>query len=137
MEEILTQLRAALMAHTALPVYFSYDPSPFDQRKTQFLVLGVESMEMQPSFLTDTHLCRGFSMRFRVSLCMPAETDMAAVYTAFHSEVLEGMLIAGAEMQEIRSGTPAEIRQLRRMVLHGTFSLSGVLKTTREEVSAQ
>ena len=85
MEEILTQLRAALMAHTALPVYFSYDPSPFDQRKTQFLVLGVESMEMQPSFLTDTHLCRGFSMRFRVSLCMPAETDMAAVYTAFHS----------------------------------------------------
>ena len=54
MEEILTQLRAALMAHTALPVYFSYDPSPFDQRKTQFLVLGVESMEMQPSFLTDT-----------------------------------------------------------------------------------
>ena len=125
------------MAHTALPVYFSYDPSPFDQRKTQFLVLGVESMEMQPSFLTDTHLCRGFSMRFRVSLCMPAETDMAAVYTAFHSEVLEGMLIAGAEMQEIRSGTPAEIRQLRRMVLHGTFSLSGVLKTTREEISAQ
>ena len=129
MEEILTQLRAALMAHTALPVYFSYDPSPFDQRKTQFLVLGVESMEMQPSFLTDTHLCRGFSMRFRVSLCMPAETDMAAVYTAFHSEVLEGMLTAGAEMQEIR--------QLRRMVLHGTFSLSGVLKTTREEASAQ
>lgn len=102
MEEILTQLRAALMAHTALPVYFSYDPSPFDQRKTQFLVLGVESMEMQPSFLTDTHLCRGFSMRFRVSLCMPAE-----------------------------------IRQLQRMVLHGTFSLSGVLKTTREEISAQ
>lgn len=131
-ETLLTQLKTTLEAHTAQHIYLSFDPLPFDTREAQFLVLEMESITLDKPFLTASHQCSAFTAQVRVTLLAPPNTNTAELYTVYSGAVLPGMLSAGAVIRELRWGTPTEVRQLHRMALHGSFTLSGIYQTERE-----
>lgn len=133
LEKLLSDLKAALEERSGMRVYLSYDPTPLAQRPAQFAVLGMDCVETDRPFLTDTDLYYAFTAAVRVTLLSPPETNESEMYNTFFRGIQSGMLSSGFTMKSLRSGTPEEVRKLHKMTLFGTFTLSGLMQMRREE----
>lgn len=133
LEKLLKDLKTALENRSGMSVYLSYDPTPLKQRPAQFVVLGMDCVETDRPFLSDTDLYYGFTAAVRVTLLAPPETNESEMYNTFFRGIQSGMLSSGFTMKSLRSGTPGEVQKLHKMTLYGTFLVSGVMEMRREE----
>lgn len=133
LDDLLEALQSALEDRTDWSVYFSYDPTPFEQRESQFLVLGLESMQMQEPFLTSTTLCYAFTAKLHITMLAPPNTDESELSASFCQNIMSGLLSSGCTIRCIQYGTPTYARQYQKLQMRADFSISGVFQIRREE----
>lgn len=134
-DDLLTALQQALQDRTDWNVYLSYDPTPFEMRETQFLVLGIDTLEAEEPFLTSTTLCYAFSAKLHVTMLAPPDTDESALCASFCADVMSGLLSSWLAMHDVTYGVPSYSRQFQKLQMHADFVLRGVYQIRREEVA--
>ncbi len=119
LELLLERLKAALRVKGNWAVYAAYDPAPFAKREESFLTVGITALETEQAFSDETYWYFPFSAAAQVRLLTAPETDAQVLYDRYWQTVVSGMLSAGCTVQKIRTGTPTEWKQFRKIALEG------------------
>lgn len=135
LDDLLEALQDALVDCTDWSVYLSYDPTPFEKRESQFLVLGLDSWETQEPFWTATMQCYAFSAKLYATMLAPPDTNESELNAAFCNNVISGLLSSGYAMRSITCGTPTYARQFQKLQIRADFTIDGIYQMQREEAT--
>ncbi len=122
-EQILERIRASLAAGSGWEVCMAYDAVPFSTHQNKFLVLELTGQTWGAPFDTAQGRAENLVLHLRISMLMPPQTDTAAAHAAFYEKVLPAMTEAGCIVQQLKTGTPEQLRLYQRLLLYADFDI--------------
>lgn len=131
-EQILEKIRAALEEKSGWEACTAYHAVPFSTHEKQLLVLELTGQTWGGVFDAAQGLARRLVLHLRIAMLLPSETDVAAAHTDFYERVFPALTALGCTVQQLKTGTPEQLRLYRRMLLYADFDLCCVYRESME-----